>query len=262
MKKEQAEEAARAGAHAHAAAGASNPVAPFAVKVEAPKVELGHSAAFLRASAAAPPVAKVEDEPTSAELLALLEAQAAQAAQAEATRAAPQEKKEPSKKAEISYALSGKLAAAASDQPAGTELKYQEPPDARMPDQAWRLYVFKGKEQLDEPLRIHRQSFYLIGRDEKACDIVVAHPSCSKQHAVIQFRQREVQRPDGTIEHVIKPYLMDLGSTNGTTLMAIRREPRQYYELFENDLIQFGFSTREYVLLNPDKIKSAAGAKR
>ena len=40
-----------------------------------------------------------------------------------------------------------------------------------------------------EPLRIHRQSMYLVGRDEKVCDLPVAHPSCSKQHAVIQFRQ-------------------------------------------------------------------------
>ena len=30
----------------------------------------------------------------------------------------------------------------------GVELKYNEPPEARKPLKNWRLYVFKGKEQL------------------------------------------------------------------------------------------------------------------
>ena len=35
-------------------------------------------------------------------------------------------------------------------------------------------------------LHIQRQSAYLIGRDRAVVDIAVDHPSCSKQHAVIQ----------------------------------------------------------------------------
>jgi smad nuclear-interacting protein 1 len=35
-------------------------------------------------------------------------------------------------------------------------------------------------------LHIHRQSAYLIGRDRMVTDIPLEHPSCSKQHAVIQ----------------------------------------------------------------------------
>lgn len=34
-----------------------------------------------------------------------------------------------------------------------------------------------------------RQSCYLFGRDRAIVDIPTEHPSCSKQHAVIQFRQ-------------------------------------------------------------------------
>jgi smad nuclear-interacting protein 1 len=30
----------------------------------------------------------------------------------------------------------------------GVELKYNEPPEAAKPKQKWRLYVFKGKEQV------------------------------------------------------------------------------------------------------------------
>ena len=39
-----------------------------------------------------------------------------------------------------------------------------------------------------EPLPIHRQSFYLFGRERRVADVPTDHPSCSKQHAVLQFR--------------------------------------------------------------------------
>lgn len=32
----------------------------------------------------------------------------------------------------------------------GVVLKYNEPPEARKPTKSWRLYVFKGKEQVGE----------------------------------------------------------------------------------------------------------------
>lgn len=32
----------------------------------------------------------------------------------------------------------------------GVQLKYNEPPEARKPLKNWRLYVFKGKEQVGE----------------------------------------------------------------------------------------------------------------
>jgi smad nuclear-interacting protein 1 len=35
-------------------------------------------------------------------------------------------------------------------------------------------------------MHIQRQSAYLVGRDKTIVDIPVDHPSCSKQHAVIQ----------------------------------------------------------------------------
>jgi smad nuclear-interacting protein 1 len=46
--------------------------------------------------------------------------------------------------------------------------------------------VFKNGEPQDQPLYIHRQSCYLLGRDRKIADLPVDHPSCSKQHAVLQ----------------------------------------------------------------------------
>ncbi len=39
-----------------------------------------------------------------------------------------------------------------------------------------------------DPLYIHRQTCYLFGRERRVADIPTDHPSCSKQHAVIQYR--------------------------------------------------------------------------
>ena len=41
---------------------------------------------------------------------------------------------------------------------------------APSPRHRWRLYIFKGKEVL-EPLPIHRQSVYLLGRERRVADI-------------------------------------------------------------------------------------------
>lgn len=75
----------------------------------------------------------------------------------------------------------------------------------------WRLYVFKGKEQLDEPLHIHRESHYLFGRNRKVADIPTDHPSCSQQHAVLQFRFVEAKMDEFGLaggKGTVKPYLM------------------------------------------------------
>lgn len=47
-----------------------------------------------------------------------------------------------------------------------------------------------------------------------------------------------------------RPYIMDLGSTNGTWLNGERVEAAHYYELLESDMLRFGNSSREYVLLH------------
>lgn len=50
----------------------------------------------------------------------------------------------------------------------------------------------------------------------------------------------------------IRPYLMDLGTTNGTFLNSERVEPLRYYELLAQDVVKFGQSTRDYVLLHEE----------
>ncbi|KDQ25547.1 hypothetical protein PLEOSDRAFT_1045188, partial [Pleurotus ostreatus PC15] len=158
-------------------------------------------------------------------------------------------------KAKPNFGASGLLAAATNTVKAAdgssTVLKYNEPPEARKPTLGWRLYVFKGKDQL-ELLHIHRQSAYLIGRDRLVADIVLEHPSCSKQHAAIQHRSVQERDEFGGVKAVIKPFIIDLESTNGTHVNDEQIPTSRFYELKAGDVIKFGLSVREYVLLHDD----------
>ncbi|XP_073229584.1 smad nuclear-interacting protein 1-like [Porites lutea] len=145
------------------------------------------------------------------------------------------------------YNLSGKLTEYTNTYK-GVVIKYNEPPEARKPKTRWRLYPFKGEEAMSV-MYIHRQSAYLLGRQRHIVDIAIDHPSCSKQHAVLQYRLVDHTKTDGTVGRKVKPYIIDLESINGTYLNNQRVEPRRFYELKEKDVLKFGFSTREYVIL-------------
>lgn len=140
--------------------------------------------------------------------------------------------------------------AARSAQLNGVVVKYSEPEDAAKPSVKWRLYVFKGKEAL-EPYHIHRQSAYLLGRERRVCDIPLDHPSCSSQHAALQFRMTVKPAADDETRTTrqVRPYLIDVGSTNGSYVNNERIEPQRFVELLEKDVLRFGYSSREYVLL-------------
>ena len=159
--------------------------------------------------------------------------------------AAEIEKKKPD------FGLSGALArdqsgTGGSNVYKGVLLKFQEPPEARTPKTPWRLYVFRGDEQIDT-LHVSKQSAYLFARNEDIADIPLQHPSCSSQHAVLQFRA--VPSKDETGKLTCQPYLMDLESTNGSFINGVRIDPARYYQLKKGDVLKFGASTREYVLL-------------
>lgn len=121
----------------------------------------------------------------------------------------------------------------------GVILKYVEPQERSVPSLHWRLHVFKDNNQIDV-IPIYEKSHYLVGRERRVANISVDHPSCSSQHAVIQFRK---------LYGKIKPYIIDLESSNGTKINQNTIPTSRYVELFPKDVIQFGFSTREYVVL-------------
>ncbi|KAF2175592.1 SMAD/FHA domain-containing protein, partial [Zopfia rhizophila CBS 207.26] len=141
---------------------------------------------------------------------------------------------------------------------AGTKisLKYHEPPEARKPpsSQQWRLFIFKGPDMLDS-VELHTRSCTLLGRAQEVADIVLGHPSSSQQHAAIQFRYitKNVEDEYGVRQKKgkVKPYVIDLESSNGTELNGERLDTGRYVELRDKDILKFGASEREYVVMLP-----------
>ena len=156
--------------------------------------------------------------------------------------------KPPAEKEKPNFGLSGKLTEE-TNKVNGVVIKYAEPQEARKPKRRWRLYPFKGENSLPT-MYIHRQSCYLIGRDRKICDMAIDHPSCSKQHAALQYRLVPFEREDGSAGKRVRPYIIDLESANGTFVNNKRIDAKKYVELLEKDVLKFGFSSREYVLLH------------
>ena len=58
------------------------------------------------------------------------------------------------------------------------------------------------------------------------------------------------QRADGSSGRRVTPYVIDLGSANGTFVNNKKIDTRKYVEVLEKDVLKFGFSSREYVLLH------------
>lgn len=54
----------------------------------------------------------------------------------------------------------------------------------------------------------------------------------------------------GFIGKRVRPYIIDLNSANGTHINNKKIDPSKYVELLEKDVIKFGYSSREYVLLH------------
>mmetsp|Transcript_14618 Transcript_14618/g.21886 ORF Transcript_14618/g.21886 Transcript_14618/m.21886 type:complete len:342 (+) Transcript_14618:1-1026(+) len=178
-------------------------------------------------------------------------------------------------KIKANFGLSGALASDTQTGNArdGITLKFSEPPEARIPNTRWRLYVFRRKvsdpkatadsdkkdDDLLDVFHISRQSAYLFGRERKVADIPVDHGSLSKQHCVLQYRALPSKSSAIIGEPTklqCKPYLMDLESTNGTFINGVRLDAARYYELRRGDVITLGASSREYVLLTEQSAKT------
>ncbi|KAJ5158512.1 uncharacterized protein N7500_008163 [Penicillium coprophilum] len=131
-------------------------------------------------------------------------------------------------------------------------LKYHEPPEARKPPakEPWRMYVFKGPDLL-ETVELAERSCWLVGRERMVVDFPLDHPSCSKQHAVLQFRFVEKRNEYGDRIGKVKPYLIDLESANGSSINGETIPAGRYVEVMDKDVIRFGLSSREYVLMLP-----------
>ncbi|KAI4166382.1 MAG: hypothetical protein LQ348_007819, partial [Seirophora lacunosa] len=157
------------------------------------------------------------------------------------------------------YAPTGLLAAEtnASAQNPSITLKYHEPPESRLPSTPHLLYVFKSTALLST-LQLHERSCWLFGREKQVVDAVIEHPSCSKQHAVLQFRHVVVNKQGGEV----RLYVIDLESANGTWVNGEKVAPARYVEVRHKDVLRWGGSEREYVLLVPSVEEEGMVGKR
>ncbi|GKZ33945.1 hypothetical protein AbraIFM66950_004036 [Aspergillus brasiliensis] len=161
----------------------------------------------------------------------------------------------PPEKEKPNFGQTGRLAAESKTvnvNGSSVVLKYHEPPEARKPPakEPWRFYVFKGQDLL-EMVELGIRSCWLIGKEQLVVDFPLEHPSCSKQHAALQFRFVEKRNEFGDRIGRVKPYLIDLESANGTTVNGDAIPAGRYVELRDKDVVQFGLSSREYVLMLP-----------
>ena len=73
----------------------------------------------------------------------------------------------------------------------------------------------------------NRQWFKAV-TDPSICEIPVEHPSCSRQHAALQFRAVKITKPSGRTVLSVRPYIIDLESANGTYLNNEKIQPRRF----------------------------------
>lgn len=143
------------------------------------------------------------------------------------------------------------LLAKESNNIAGTQLKYTEPKDAASPPNSpdYYLFIFKKGSKIPREYKLNHKKFHLIGRDEKLVDLETDDDTCSKQHAVIQFRSRPITDDQGKTTQQVKPYIIDLESSNGTFLNGQEIPTSRFIELQAEDTIRFGDSENDHVLV-------------
>ncbi|KNC82971.1 hypothetical protein SARC_04764 [Sphaeroforma arctica JP610] len=110
-----------------------------------------------------------------------------------------------------------------------------------VPNIPYRIEVLKSGVIVQSD-NISDEPFYVVGRDARN-HFPMEHPSISRFHAILQHRAEN----DGV-------YLYDLGSTHGTKLNKNPIRPRAFHRVRIGHTIQFGASSRLFMLAGPSEI--------
>lgn len=94
---------------------------------------------------------------------------------------------------------------------------------------------------------VSESGHYLLGR-LPICDIVMNDETCSRQHAVIQFRPSDPDENGDVQGPTDEIYIYDLGSTSGTYVNGMPLQEKAYYPLYPGDILQFGQFPNAFVL--------------
>ncbi|KAL5727379.1 hypothetical protein ACHQM5_000585 [Ranunculus cassubicifolius] len=122
---------------------------------------------------------------------------------------------------------------------------YTIPPWSEAPCHPFFLEVLKDGTIIEQ-LNVMEKGAYMFGRVE-LCDFVLDHPTISRFHAVMQFKQSG------------EAYIYDLGSTHGTSVNKNQVMKKVYTELHVGDVIRFGHSSRLYVFQGPTELMPPEG---
>lgn len=124
------------------------------------------------------------------------------------------------------------------------ELLYSPPAWSVPPTTSYYFEVREGDTIIKQIKSLH-SGHLLIGR-LPICDIVVDDPTCSRQHAVIQFRPGDPDPQTGFRTDEV--YIYDLGSTSGSYVNGMPLQPKAYYPLYRGDVLQFGQYSSAFIL--------------
>ena len=127
-------------------------------------------------------------------------------------------------------------------------LQYSEPSSwggIVPPDKKYFIEEIKSGK-IVQTYQLKNKSYFSVGR-LPSNDIALEHPSLSRYHAVIQYKENgSSDQPQGF-------YLYDLGSTHGTYHNKNRCFAKTYYRLRVGHGLKFGGSTRLLILQGPDE---------
>ena len=121
-------------------------------------------------------------------------------------------------------------------------IPYKEPIWSGLPpeSESYSLDVLKNGT-LIENIELGKKPWIVFGR-LPSCDVCMEHPSLSRHHAVIQYRDIS----EGG--HEKGWYLFDLDSTHGTWVNKMKIKPKAYRRLRVGHVVKFGGSSRLYIL--------------
>lgn len=130
------------------------------------------------------------------------------------------------------------------------QYKFSEPIDSSLPSKLKNYYILIfDKEIFIKKIKLKNKSFFLFGKEETISDIVINDKTCSRQHSLIQFRNTTRNS-----ESKILPYLIDLNSQNGTYLNRNKIESDKYYQLLNDDILNFGRLGMDFIFKEVDAI--------
>lgn len=149
------------------------------------------------------------------------------------------------------------------------EPKWSLKPDIEL---LYSIEVLKEGQIVENVENLQNKAFWTIGKMQNN-DIVMAHPTISRFHAVLQYRpdvnettnkddDDEEDDDDGSNENEKKSeekpkiesgwYLYDLNSTHGSFVNKMKIPPKTYVRVRVGYMLKFGASTRKYILQGPD----------